>query len=401
MFTVYYYGSDDKYHSYNGDKFRSSFKRPQGFEVKKGYTTTQKGLKKFHSRVKKDCQELVDLGITKKNVTTYDNEIQAKFYLLNVFLPEKFQMTKGKKLFSCYPSINLEEHIMIKNCNNVGLLYTQKGIFKFVSAYDVNSFYSRVLGYQNSQFKIPISEPIFKVLDTLPDKLEYGIYRVLITYKGKPEDDVNKLFNFSKNHYYTHIDLKSALWLQTKYDNFKVQLICDDSPNAMIYTKFIRSKVLFGKWFNHFNKGKKKAKGNMIIKQLMNIWGYLCQYTKLIRKSETTIDKWSSEKQKKYDFQFYKVIKGEQFFELQKKTNIYRYTLGRMKPFLLATVRQRMRDYIISSNKIGKIIRIYIDSFILSEDSDFFEEKTESIKHDKYHKKDVEIKALNDIKIMN
>ena len=401
MFTVYYYRSDEKYHSYNGDKFMSSFKRPQGFELKKGFSATHEGLKKFHSKVEKDSKELVDLGITKKNVTTYENEIQAKFYLLNAFLPEKYRMKKGIKWFSCFPSINLEEHLFIKNTNNVGLLYTKKGIFKNVSAYDINSFYSQILGYKNSQFKIPISEPTFKVLDKLPNKLEYGIYRVLITYKGKPEDDVNKLFNFSKNHYYTHIDLKCALWLQTKYDNFKVQLICDDRPNAIIYTKFIKSKVLFGQWFNHFNKAKKRTKGNIIIKQILNIWGYMCQYTKQIRKSETTIDKWSNEKQQNYNFQFYKVINGEQYYELQKKTNIYMFSLARMKPFLLSTVRQRMRDYIISSNKIDKIIRIYIDAFILSEDSDFFESKKESIKYDKYHKKDVEIKALNNITILN
>lgn len=400
--VVVYYQNNNKYHSFDGDKFTASYKRPQGFQVCKGFTPNQKGLKKYHRKIQEKAKEIQDKGITKKNIVLdYKTEIDAKFFMLNAYLPEQYRMKKGQTWFNQFPDIEYQEHIFMNNCNNAGLLYTQKGIFENVSAYDVNSFFPRVLGYKNSQFQIPISEPKFKQLESLPKKLEYGIYRVKITYKGESTDDVHKVFNFSKTNYYTHIDLKYALFLQTRYDTLKVRLINDGQNNAMTYDKFISSKSLFGGWFKNFYEGKKQAKGNFLLKRMLNIWGYICRYTHRITKKLETIEKWELSKQEKFHFEYHCEKKGEVYFSLQKKNNIYRYGIARMKPFLVSVVRQRMRDYISSSKCMKQIVRIYIDSFILSEDNQFFEKKTESIKHDKYHKKDVEIKALNNIKILN
>lgn len=401
MFIVYYYGKDNKYYSYDGDKFKNTKKRPKGFELKKGFEANQSGLKLYYEKTKDEAKELVDLNITKRDITTYENERQAKLYLLNAYLPEKYRMKKGKKWFSDFDRIEYEEYDFIENCNNVGLLYTKTGKFENVSAYDVNSFYSRILGDRRSQFQIPIDKPKYKTINQIPEKLEYGIYRVLITYKGKPTDDIHKLFNFSKKHYYTHIDLKYALFLQSRYKKFNVKLICDGEPNMIYYSKFIKAKSIFGAWYNHFYNAKSKVKKNSLVKFILNVWGYLCRQSQPIIQPEKVIDSWSEEKQNKFDFEYDKVKNGEQYFKCLKLSNIYRYSLARMKPFLLSTVRSRMRDYISSSNSIDKIIRIYIDSFILSEDNKFFEKKKESIKHDKYHKKDIEIEALNKIKILN
>lgn len=212
MFVVYYKGKDEKYHSYDGNKFRAQFKRPDGFEVQKGFDVNKKGLKEFHKKIEVDSKELEEKGILKQNVTSFKSETQARFNILNSYIPDDYKMQKGKGWFSQFPNIDLEEHVFMNNCNNMGLLYTKTGIFKNVSAYDINSFFSRILGGKQSNFKIPISKPIFKTISEIPDKLEYGIYRVMITYNGKKTDDIFKLFNFSKAHHYTHIDLKQALY---------------------------------------------------------------------------------------------------------------------------------------------------------------------------------------------
>lgn len=167
----------------------------------------------------------------------------------------------------------------------------------------------------------------------------------------------------------------------------------------MIYTKFIKSRKIFSRWFNRLYAGKKKTKGNILIKSILNVWGYLCAYSKKLKLKESTIESWSDDKMMKFDYIPYKIIKGEQYYHVQKKTNIYQLNIARLKPFLMSTAKQRMRENV--KNNLNEIVRIYIDGIISTEDIPSLENKTESIKYDKYHKKDVEIKALNDINILN
>lgn len=147
------------------------------------------------------------------------------------------------------------------------LIKAQRGTFENVYDYDINSMYGSLM----TKFMYPMKKGDFVTLTTLPDKLEYGIYRCIVS--PLPESDKrNMLFRFNEEHYYTHYDIMSARLLQ-----LKVTLLQVDN-NALIYSKdkLEMGSRLFKPTIDFLYD--LKLKGIPRVKEIMNsLWGSLCE----------------------------------------------------------------------------------------------------------------------------
>lgn len=131
--------------------------------------------------------------------------------------------------------------------------------------YDVNSMYGSLM----STHMFPMKEGEFKTLTTLPDTLEYGIYKCLIESRNHEE---SLLFRFAKDNEYTHYDIMAARLLGLKITLMK------GKNNCLIYTKdkLEYGQRLFKPTVNFLYK--LKAKKLPRVKQILNsLWGSLCE----------------------------------------------------------------------------------------------------------------------------
>lgn len=217
--------------------------------------------------------------------------------------------------------------------------------------YDFCSLYPSIL--HDPSFKIAVERGDFKKLTeehfkAMDDRICYGIYRCKISYK------VNTFFKWNKNHYYTHIDIRNA-----KDQGLDVQLIVDDSPNALIYTdKCVQSQVLYKKYVKIlFDLKQKKIDG---AKEILNvIWGALCQVNKMnmiIGEDEEV-----EIRENREIISIQRVAGGKLRVEYYKNEQIFSTDYARMGPFLLARGRERVAR--IAFKNRDSIKRIHTDSF--------------------------------------
>lgn len=400
MFTVYF-KLNNKYISFNGLVSRTTDKIPSnGFYMNKPTSYDLDGLIAYHKQLEIEQAELSKIEWFKLNYLEWNSHDDAKVRILNGFLPAQYRFTKGKRWFHQFPNVKFQEHIFMNNCNNGGMIYHKVGDYNNVHAYDWNNFFSSILGGCKSQFKIPISEAKYETIQELPKTLKYGIYRALVVFNGPADDDIHKVINFSSAHHYTHMDLQTILYYSSIDARLTVRMICDEYPNVMYYEKFIRSKELFGKWYKYLSGAKDLVKKNSVSKSMLNIWGHLCaseQY-KFQARNET-ISKWSIKKQNKYIFTPNDNMSTDCMIQYQKKDNLYRYSLARMKPFLMSASRKRIVNIIGNTSILPMIVRIYTDGIIATERIEKLDKLVMTIKKDKYHGKDISIKSLTKIVI--
>jgi len=218
--------------------------------------------------------------------------------------------------------------------------------------FDINSRYPHVM--QKSTNMFPIKPGTWKIIDSIQEKPEYGIYRCVIT---KVTNEPFKFFVFNSEHHYTHLDVIMALAY-----GLKVELICDGKPNFLHYPKdcLVSGALLFKKYVEDLYPMKqRKIKG---AKLLLNIlWGALTE-SKTYKKTvdyEVHIDLSGCDVKKieasdKLRTQFTKM--NERLF-----TTNY----GRIKPFLLAFARNQ---FFFSFRKWEHlIVRMHTDSLYLTE----------------------------------
>lgn len=131
--------------------------------------------------------------------------------------------------------------------------------------YDVNGHYSSVMRNNNNLF--PIKRGKFTQLKNFDTFLQTGIYRITIDgnhkfWKSNPYSDK-----------YTSNDIKNALQL-----GLKVNLIQDDQPNALIYSRHdcITGAQYFGKYIDYLQELKKKEI-NQAKTFMAMLWGFLSE----------------------------------------------------------------------------------------------------------------------------
>jgi hypothetical protein len=229
--------------------------------------------------------------------------------------------------------------------------------------YDFSSHYPAIMS--DNKMLFPTWPPNPKTFTKEEfDKLEfyqYGIYRCKITAKTPP-----KMFKFNKNNYYTHITLNGAKEL-----GMKIEIIEDGYVNALIYPRttdglelgetersLVQGHNLFGPTLKSLYELKMKGikRANLLLKAF---WGKLCRR----REFRTAVDLNEEHEIKETDVITNCFIQGNKFiYYAHNKDQIYDTGFARIKPFLLAKGREKIRKACPDEDLL---IRSHTDSLLL------------------------------------
>jgi hypothetical protein len=263
-----------------------------------------------------------------------------------------------------HDAIDIIEDKWFKGCFNGGLQYCKPGTYDCYG-YDFTNYYASILG--DSNFQIPTKQGQEKQIDklTLKDNLlsvSPGFYRVKITCDN---EDVKKVFNFSKNHiYYSHYLKFAYNELKDKF-NMKFELILDGEPNAYVYDfkDFIKSKPIFRYWYDDIVSLKKKLPKNILVKMISSsAWGHLSRrHIKVVKEIDLTDEMGYSDE---YNYKIIDVVINEDsslYYKVIDVQKPYKYNL-RLKPFI--TSFGRIQTAKIALENLDSVIRIHTDGIV-------------------------------------
>jgi len=282
--------------------------------------------------------------ITNGKINLYKTVSIAKtglllFYSTKPPIPEKIQDFEGTIFESCFLGALI-----------FGIPYKGKSY-----KYDFCSHYPAIMKLKSMQFPIGVGK-LVKLNSEDVSKMKYfkyGIYHVKITGIDY------RLLKENKKNYYTHIDINRALEL-----NYKVELIEDDKPNALLYEgKLINGHKLFSEYIDYLFKFKNQ--GFHCIKRYINcLWGMLSQIDILTinTKSSPIIN------ENKEILTFLPVGPVDNvshlLVDICKPSKRYETDFARIKPFLVAKGR-----YVISKvieKNLDNVVYVHTDSVILT-----------------------------------
>lgn len=248
----------------------------------------------------------------------------------------------------------------INEASNSALMYHQLNYEGQGYNYDIKSMYPSIMKSRN--FLIPIKAGTFEYIERFENNfVRYGIYRAII--KPSSNNDINKLFKFVRNNFYTHYDIRRAMDL-----NLEIELINDGQANALVYhrDKCITGSELFGQYVDKlFDLKQKKVKR---AKAILNIlWGALSQkdvIKKDVRKHSKTILTIPENAQ----FTIRPSLHDENQSLVQYIRNDKRYktNFARICPFLIAKGRFDISK--IMEPYKENLVRCHTDGFILTEE---------------------------------
>ena len=259
------------------------------------------------------------------------------------------------------------ESIYFEGCNNGMLTFCIPGTY-FCYGKDAICCYPRLLGASNLQ--IPIKEGKEIKITELPEKLQFGFYRVRIVCSHP-----KFLFNYSIDHIYTHYSLDFARKHQETY-GITIQLITDIEYNAYIYNDgdLIYTRDLFGQWFTDLLDMKTALPGNKLVKHLLSsVWGILSTKTRInVKKEDLGEYNYGSAKQnREYIWKDQSNNKKNDYYILVPRDKPYKYNI-RLKPFLLSYARTVISD-VAYKNHFNEVVRIFCDNIVYQSDVPFNE----------------------------
>ena len=229
-------------------------------------------------------------------------------------------------------------------------IWGQKGYKNIGYKYDFVSEYPSIM--DSSQHKFPIGKGEQKTFTKKEFKnlefLSFGLYHV------KVHCDDRRVFRENYDNWYTHTELNYA---KSKL-NYKIELITDDEPNALLWdkSKLITGKALFGKFVTYLFR--LKYKGHTEVKCFLNaLWGTLCQ-TDMMKIIPTEI---------RCDQQILSITpcdNGKYIYETARLDKFYENNFARIKPFILSYGRVKIQNVILQN--IDKVVRCHTDGIICS-----------------------------------
>jgi hypothetical protein len=148
-----------------------------------------------------------------------------------------------------------------------GIISSIPGTYDNIYEYDVNTMYGSLL----CKNMYPVKKGEFTTLKNLPEKLEYGMYKCIISGDSK-------LFRLNDNNLYTQYDIMNARML-----GLEIQLM-DVPNNALIYTKdkLEYGSRLFKPTIDYLYDLKQKVSENAqkrVKSIISSFWGSLCEVT--------------------------------------------------------------------------------------------------------------------------
>jgi hypothetical protein len=238
--------------------------------------------------------------------------------------------------------------------------------------YDICSMYMAIMKEQH--FSVPIRRGTFKKLTkeefNNKEYFEYGIYRVMIfntppgVEQGFSRCSTNpKLFRINTNHYYTHYDLAKA-----KEEGYKMELIEDNQPNALIYgaTQRVNGNIIFKEFVELIFSLKKKgiAQAKLIGNSL---WGAMCQKNEISVITET--DMIIKIKEDRTLTKIETIDENSLRAKFVKNAFYYESNFARIGPFITAFARRMIANII--KPHLQYVKRIHTDGFISTKKLEF------------------------------
>jgi hypothetical protein len=320
----------------------------------------------------------------------------AVFKYFNYYSKASFERTyngtKTSKSGGIIPKIEFEkvnspiEFKFIESCNNGGLRYVQEDIINVPTmcyGHDFAGFYPRIMGDLSSDFRIPFKGGLAKRLtklvfpenmnqpmEKLLSKLKLGIYRVSILSE---HPDVKKVFNFSRDNFYTTYDILFAYQYKDMF-NFTINLIVDGKVNAYIYDTYdetIFSRQLYNGWYNKMMELKKKYPKNKLVKHLSSsLHGSSQAFNKLLDQDDFESSFLNDPIDTRYKIIDTKTVLNEDGYPDETHYVIdtqdpYKYPYARLKCFLVSYGRTFLARYLIRNELIPHVLRIYTDGIVL------------------------------------
>lgn len=262
--------------------------------------------------------------------------------------------------------IEQDEALWINKANKGALIYCEE--YKGEAwSYDICSMYPHLLnpkGKNGNGILMPIKRGEFKKITSEEFNniknsfLPFGIYRCKI--KQSMNRDVNKLFRFNFEDYYTHISIQHAQKL-----GLDIEIIEDEEPNILLYpskTHCITSKRLLGEYINYMFDLKEKEVPRS--KSILNIiWGALCEKLDRTYKKDPTDQNNIFKIPDNHDINFIKPSDDNKIIISHiKRDKYYKTNFARFSPFLLSKGRLMISD--IMEPHIQYIKRFHTDGFI-------------------------------------
>ena len=317
--------------------------------------------------------------------------------LINMYITGSLPDTAVKlflslnKLLKTNP-INETEARWIANATRAPIVYAEKykGAAYF---YDFISMHLSVMNDHKMLF--PLLEGQYDTYSIAEFNnatfVPYGIYCCII----KPYDDknLNKLFRFNKTNTYTHIDINDA-----KKFGLTVKLL-QESPNCLLYKKdtLIQGNKLFGEYTKLvFDLKQKKIDRAKVLS--VCLWGKLCEIND---KAKLYCEVGQTNNLEIFDSKNIHLIiptgKPNQnhncklMIKTAKKSNYFATNFARLKPFLLAGVRRKLRTTCFPH--IESIKWIHTDGFLSSKKLDIKTgTKFGNLKYEGFIEKDYKVK---------
>lgn len=249
-------------------------------------------------------------------------------------------------------AITKVEEVWLMKTFKGGLIYGQDIQLEMAYEYDKNSAYPYYMKQPN--FEFPIKEGVFQKLETLPDILSFGMYRVIV----EPSNDIhiNKLFRFNSVNYYTHYDLKMARELQ-----LNITLVQDEEANCLLYQKNrMKGSWAFKALIEYLYE--LKLKNVVLVKEIISsIWGMLCERRKCFRIARPHIDK-EIHIENATILSIIPMASGHRLSYMLNNKPFFLHDYARLGVFLTSRVRLELASLMLPHKE--HIYRFHTDGFI-------------------------------------
>lgn len=219
--------------------------------------------------------------------------------------------------------------------------------------YDVKSIYPFLMG---STSKFPVKRGEFKLIEKFSEYVEFGIYRCVI-YESA-DKNLNRLFRFNADNYYTQQDIFNAQNLK-----LKIELIQDTKPNFLYYSR--EKLITFSEVFTQYIDLLYPLKENKVkyAKDILNIlWGSLGERDK--RKQYIDVKGFTIEENEMID-EIYP-SNTEEDKHVIKTINLnkqYKTNFARLIPHLVAGGRRHMTNILLPYK--DNVHRVLTDGFLI------------------------------------
>ena len=309
----------------------------------------------------KNCKSLMAEFDYLKAYTRKDG---TKFYRNNYELIFLFFINYGSRM-DLYNKINTNkishmEYLWFESCFNSGLTYLQKKDEIYCCyGYDFSLNYPNLMS--SKDFKFPIQEGTELILDTLPKKLKYGIYKIKFDLSTIPKN-FNIVMKIVDSNCYTHYDLN---FIKKTFPDVKFELIQNNKPNCLIYNDedLISGSELFYPWFCRISDLRRELPKNYLVKHLASkLWGVLIEGRVEYMTEEQFENDIDNEDNVIVDIKVKK--NGSLIYKIAKRGNFYKKNI-RIKPFLPSFARINCAK--LALENIEHVVRIQTDSVIFDE----------------------------------